>query len=1139
MRTFTLKTVLPIFCTMFAFITTVVAQQRATDTFEYRNNCRINVKTGVVAARYNIKSPVYQGSPEQIAKQYLDENKAIFGISNVTDLKPIQTIESPSGKHITFLQTYQGIPVFGTETVVSINKNNRITMVVNGNTDITDLKSTNADISSEKAIEKAFEKVNVDESTLIALPRCDLYIYQDSLSCANLAWKVNFGAGKPPGDWQIFIDAISGEVLKIEDISVNYVNGQGKVFNPDPISSLSDASLTDQNDADYQELQGAYKTVTLTNLNDPVGGVFCLQGKYAKSVNKQYPDYTPVTSTTPSFNYNRSQLGFEEVNIYYHLNTIREYIGSLGFHPQFEDQGILKDYICFDAHDYTGSHYSTWGYITLGDGCVDAGEDQDVVAHEYGHAIHDAFMAEYGFSGDQLGVSEGIGDYLAISYRRTLSSFQPDKIFPWDGNGESWSGRALEADYNYYDNWLFPPDGLSSEEIIYMKGTLWASTMMDVEENGSIGRNIATTLLLDGVSHVSISSPVHDVIYGMLQADRDLYDGEHLTILLNIFDQRGFFDYGGLTEESGTISSNTSWTDRYIYVSGDVTVNSGITLEIDPGVFVFFNDDTRLTINGTLIAEGTAEDPIVFTSYNENPASSNWYGIRFEDSSVDASCKVKYCDIKYAQYGIYCNRANPRIQNNSISHSNYGIYLYQSSPAHIETNTVINNSEGIHGTSSSPTITDNLLRDNSYAGIYFSGGSPKLYDNTIDDNYFGAYIISGSSPEFGPIYTSDKGNNVITENSFGIYAQYYSDPFMGSHGYYPGARIGGYNSICDNYNRDATAYFYTDIEAEYNWWGSSPVRLASYGSSINYSFALGSDPGGGSSLGKSVVIAENNDKWAGFDPDNPDLNNVNDLWLLGYYHFINNQLEESIEAYQMLVNKFSDDNFANRALVKIYHLYHETGKDGLDDYLNGLLKNSAIDENVHQMVYSLLLNVSLDNKDVSSAQKICEAIMGKYPDSIAEKTAIYAMVLAMLNDLNDIEKASQYTEVMIQKYPDDDLTYMTREAMGEKVNWPLDKPVVEPEIADIQLPERYALHNNYPNPFNPVTNIRYQLPVAGKVKLQVFDLTGRLIRILVDENKPAGDYTVTWNARNVSSGIYFYRIEAGEFSLVKKCVKLK
>jgi len=83
------------------------------------------------------------------------------------------------------------------------------------------------------------------------------------------------------------------------------------------------------------------------------------------------------------------------------------------------------------------------------------------------------------------------------------------------------------------------------------------------------------------------------------------------------------------------------------------------------------------------------------------------------------------------------------------------------------------------------------------------------------------------------------------------------------------------------------------------------------------------------------------------------------------------------------------------------------------------------------------------------------------------------------------------------------------------------------------------LYPNFPNPFNPMTTIRYDLPSAATVKLQIFDLTGRLIQTLVDENKPAGHYAAVWNARNFSSGIYFFRIQAGDFTAVKKCVKLK
>ncbi|MFA7711072.1 MAG: LamG-like jellyroll fold domain-containing protein, partial [Candidatus Neomarinimicrobiota bacterium] len=90
-----------------------------------------------------------------------------------------------------------------------------------------------------------------------------------------------------------------------------------------------------------------------------------------------------------------------------------------------------------------------------------------------------------------------------------------------------------------------------------------------------------------------------------------------------------------------------------------------------------------------------------------------------------------------------------------------------------------------------------------------------------------------------------------------------------------------------------------------------------------------------------------------------------------------------------------------------------------------------------------------------------------------------------------------------------------------------------------KIPTAFQLSQNFPNPFNPVTTIKYDLPQAVTVKLQVFDLSGRLVQTLIDENKPAGHYSAVWNAQNVSSGIYFIRLSAGDFTAVKKCVKLK
>lgn len=80
-----------------------------------------------------------------------------------------------------------------------------------------------------------------------------------------------------------------------------------------------------------------------------------------------------------------------------------------------------------------------------------------------------------------------------------------------------------------------------------------------------------------------------------------------------------------------------------------------------------------------------------------------------------------------------------------------------------------------------------------------------------------------------------------------------------------------------------------------------------------------------------------------------------------------------------------------------------------------------------------------------------------------------------------------------------------------------------------EIPQTYALSQNYPNPFNPVTTILYQLPVLSKVKVTVYDILGREAALLVNSHQSAGYYSVTFNAGDISSGVYLYKIEAGSF----------
>jgi hypothetical protein len=88
-------------------------------------------------------------------------------------------------------------------------------------------------------------------------------------------------------------------------------------------------------------------------------------------------------------------------------------------------------------------------------------------------------------------------------------------------------------------------------------------------------------------------------------------------------------------------------------------------------------------------------------------------------------------------------------------------------------------------------------------------------------------------------------------------------------------------------------------------------------------------------------------------------------------------------------------------------------------------------------------------------------------------------------------------------------------------------------------PKTFLLEQNYPNPFNPSTTIRYQLPVASEVKLEVYDVLGKKIATLVNERQSAGAYQVVWNASGLSSGTYFYRLQAGTFVETKKMIMVK
>ena len=102
-----------------------------------------------------------------------------------------------------------------------------------------------------------------------------------------------------------------------------------------------------------------------------------------------------------------------------------------------------------------------------------------------------------------------------------------------------------------------------------------------------------------------------------------------------------------------------------------------------------------------------------------------------------------------------------------------------------------------------------------------------------------------------------------------------------------------------------------------------------------------------------------------------------------------------------------------------------------------------------------------------------------------------------------------------------------------------EDPVKIISTDESNLPDKFELYQNYPNPFNPSTHIRFDVPVASKVRITVFDVLGRKVDIIFNENVSAGEYDISWKPERIASGIYFYQIEAGDYIKTRKMILMR
>lgn len=315
------------------------------------------------------------------------------------------------------------------------------------------------------------------------------------------------------------------------------------VFNPDPLTSANQsygAPYVDNGDNDVLELNAERVPVQAIATFD--NGTFRLENDHVAILEFSTPVIQPVTSAVPEFNFTRSESGFEDVNAFYHITNMQEYIQSLGF------DNIVNYQIAVDVHALNGADNSNFnsGFnpprLQFGEGGVDDAEDADVIIHEYGHAIMSSAAPGTNVGTERRALDEAIGDYFASSYSRAISDFRWEDVFTWDGHNQYWPGRSSVSTDHY-------PEDLNNN--IYTDADIWAGTLMQIW--GDIGRETTDAIMIQAGYSFSSNMTMRQAAELFVQADTILFNGVHGTPILDRMCDRGLLVCNvGINDATGT-----------------------------------------------------------------------------------------------------------------------------------------------------------------------------------------------------------------------------------------------------------------------------------------------------------------------------------------------------------------------------------------------------------------------------------------------------------------------------------------------------------------------------------------------------------------------------------------------------------
>ena len=590
---------------------------------------------------------------------------------------------------------------------------------------------------------------------------------------------------------------------------------------------------------------------------------------------------------------------------------------------------------------------------------------------------------------------------------------------------------------------------------------------------------------------------------------------------------------------SGDVSG--TWSADTVLVTGEICVPSGLTLTIEAGVKVLFQTYCKFIVdsNATLYALGTETDSILFDEFYPD---TSWHGIRFLNASE--SSRLEYCHLTNGSAtgveepdcwggAVYCFSSDPTISNclidNGYAWSGGGILCYNSNPV-IE-NCLLENCTSYYGGgiaccfNSSPNIKGNTITEcgeDDYGvggGIYCAENSnPEINDNTIIGN--GAHMGGGG------IYCYAASPTII-ENTI---SDNWTCGLSAGGGIYC---VGGFAFISDNLIENNFSGLGTGIHCQY----SNATIHGNIISQVEFSGYVGI------SCHESVLEISNNLIMGGQIESGPGIQCYNSSPL------ITNNIISGFVGFEeggIYCCNNSNPNIINTVIVD--NIFSQSG---------GGVRCSG-----------------------SSSPAIINCILwGNTPDQIShdatsQPTVTYSNVQNGWPGMGNIDDDPLFTAGPLSDYhlspgspcidagnPDPDYNDPEDPANPGYALWPAlgtvsndmgayggggseGWPGVEEQVKPTPIPNEFCLLQNYPNPFNSTTIIGFHLPVAGWVKLEVFDISGRNVGALreaplLNGLLRAGTHHFTFDGSGLPSGIYFYRLTAGQQQAVGKMVLIK